>query len=265
MGTRDSSPTLQRAARLFGGVALGVVGLGTLVLGAVVGTEQVADWAMITAFGWVLLVTGVASAVLAVSDMRGAGHLMNPALSDLDGEPALWFPRRRSRGVVSAWTLAALALAPSIGAIAAFVTSNLVVGTFLLVIALLLLWFASPHEVDAGGLWLTPSRVVHRHDGTGWQVGWDMVRGAAATEPFGIAVRERPKTKWAVSQLRRWTPIYKHDNLWIDGRDMAGNAGLWYYVILKAIADPAFRRSLGTPASLPPEGGAPAAPVGPPR
>lgn len=261
MGTESSGRSWHNGARLLGGVTLGLIGLGMLALGAVIVAGQSVDGAVIAGFGWVLLVTGIASVVRAATDIGGTRHPLKPALSDVDGEPALWFPRRRSRGVVSVWTLAGLAIAPLIGAVAAFITNNLVAGGVLVVIAILLVWLASPHEVDAGGLWLTPSRVVHRHDGTGWQVEWNTVRGAAATEPFGIAVRERPKTKWAVSQLRRWTPIYKHDNLWIDGRDMAGDPGLWYYVILKAIADPGFRAALGTPASLPPEGGAPGPPT----
>jgi hypothetical protein len=263
MGTMNNSRPWQSGARLLGGIVLGVIGFGMLALGVVVVAGSVADGAVLAAFGWILLVTGVASVVRAASDISAGRQPLKPTLSDVEGEPALWFPRRRSRGAVAAWTLAALAIAPMIGAIAAFVTANFVAASALLMIALLLLWVASPHQVDPGGMWLTPSRVIHRHDGTGWQVEWNEVRGAAATEPFGIAVRERPRTKWAVSQLRRWTPIYKHDNLWIDGRDMAGDAGLRYYVILKAIADPGFRGALGTPASLPPEGRASDRPAGP--
>lgn len=256
MRTGRDDRRLRGAARLSGGVVLGVVGLGMFALGVLVASGQEEDGAWgLAAFGWILLATGTASVVRAVGDSRDRRRPFEPRLSSVGGEPALHFPRHRTRGAVSAWVLVALALAPLMGAVAAFAAGSPVGGCLLLAVAVLMLWLGSPHQVDAGGLWLTPSRLVHRHDGNGWEVRWENVRGASDSEPFGIAVRERPTTTWAVSQLRRWSPTYKHDVLWIDGRDMAGDADLRYEVILEAVADPGFRAALGTPASLPPEDG----------
>lgn len=242
---------MQDAARVIAGILLVALGLGALLGSALAWSSEGSGW-VLAIFGWVLVVVGIASFIRAIGDARDRRKPMAPTLSVVAGEQALFFPRRGTRSTVASWTLVGIGLAPLLGSVAAFVAGSIPVGIALAALAAVFVWLGSPHQVEAGGLWATPSGLVHAHDGTKWTVRWADVRGATASEPFGITVGERPETHWAVSQLRRWTPIFKHDNLWIDGRDMAGDPELRYFVVMKALADPGFRAALGTPASLPP-------------
>lgn len=177
-----------------------------------------------------------------------------PRLEVHDGEPSLHLPRSAGRSRVSSWTLTGISAVLGLGALFAAGAGAVPGAVALAVTAALLLLVAAPWSPTPGGVWFTPTRMVHEHDGTSWEVGWDDVTGSWKGEPVPVMLRpgSRPQVRRTLSAGRHRGRVREGDTLLVESRYLAGGAALTSYVVLQAVGDRAFRAALGTPASLPP-------------
>lgn len=71
--------------------------------------------------------------------------------------------------------------------------------------------------------------------------------------PIGLRADRRPSVVRTGPPGRAWRPLSRDGTtLTVDTRHLAGGTTLSSYVIAQAVSDPASRRILGTPESLPP-------------
>ena len=151
-----------------------------------------------------------------------------------------------------------LAVVSALAALFAALDQSWVWAGLLAVGAVWLGWSSAVHLGArlAGGLWLTPTRLVHADRGVTVEVPWDSVTGVVPQQPMPIVLR----TDGLASVVRTgppgraWRPVSRDGTtLTVDTRHLAGGTTLASYVIAKAITDPASRRLLGTPESLRPD------------
>ncbi|MFA6299928.1 MAG: hypothetical protein WC642_12220 [Nocardioides sp.] len=251
----DPRPVWLRALVLVGAALLLVIGLPMIGLGVAIIEEPQGPFAL--CFGLLLLALGVGSAAREVAERAVRRHPPAPRLDRLEtGDAALFLPRAPQPSVISAGSLVAVAVVAALGAVFAFAAGRGVFGVVLLVVATVCLLVAQPHRAGeaAGGLWFTPRRIVHVHDGVCWELPWEDVHGAVPSEPMPVLVHHgrTPEVR------RSWVAGRHRGRAVIDGvpvvesRYLAGGAVLASYIIEKALADPSFRAALGTPESLPP-------------
>jgi len=158
----------------------GVVSLGAGRTGAGVGGVVLALLLGISA-------TGVAAR--AVVDRRPPRTGPHPGR--WDDEPALVVPRDPAPTAVSSWTLAGLGAVLLLGGLVLVVLGE-AGGVVLLVLGAPLLLVAGPHRRDlAGGVWLTPTRLVHRYRGRQWIVRWSDVVDLAPGSPIVVVPADR--------------------------------------------------------------------------
>lgn len=216
-----------------------------------------------TDLGRALLIGGL---VLVVSAGGGMGRALTearvrrdppqPRIEPYAEENALHLPRAAGPTLVSSWTLAGLAAVSALAALFAALEQSWVGAGVLAVAAV---WLGSSSAVHhgvrlAGGLWLTPTRLVHADRGVGVEVPWETVTGVVPQQPMPVVLRVdgRPSVVRTGPRGRAWRPVSRDGTtLTVDTRHVAGGATLASYVIAKAISDPASRGLLGTPASLP--------------
>jgi hypothetical protein len=226
--------------------AIGVplVGVGLLGLGDPVGQAFLC-------VGLVLAGSALAGAVGLVAERRTPPQ---PRLDRWEGEPALVLPRASAPTAVASSALAAYAATAMLGALFAGVAGHVAWAVLLVLLAAWLLLTAAPGRDLAGGLWLTPTRVVSDHAGLRWQARWDDVTGVVPQQPMPVLVRADrvPQVERTGPRGRAWNPVRKDGAIAVDTRHLAGGERLASYVIGKAVTDPASRRVLGAPASLPP-------------
>ncbi|MCW2851810.1 MAG: hypothetical protein JWM84_1474 [Nocardioides sp.] len=251
----DPRPAWLRGLVLVGAVLLLVIGLPMTVLGVAIVEEPQGPFAL--CFGLLLVALGVAGAAREAAEGTVRRHPPSPRLDQLEtGETALFLPRATAPSVISAASLAAVAVVTGLGALFALVAGRAVLGVVLLVVAALCLLVARPGRARqlTGGLWYTPRRIVHSHDGVRWELAWEDVHGAVPSEPMAVLVHQgrTPQVQ------RSWVAGRHRGRAVVDGvpvveaRYLAGGAVLASFVIEKALADPTFRAALGTPESLPP-------------
>ncbi|MDR6211028.1 hypothetical protein QE364_002747 [Nocardioides zeae] len=166
------------------------------------------------------------------------------------GEPALFLPRDGAvvRNVTRMLLGAGVTLL--IGAVLALVAAHWVLASVCGLIGIALVVVASPGRDTAGGVWLTPHRIIAEHLGTTWEVPWTAVAGVDPAETLGIRVHEgaRPVVDRHGPPVRSW----RVRPLTVSTHRLAGGAVTAAYVVGRAAADPRFRAGLGTPGSLPP-------------
>lgn len=250
----DVRPGWLRVLVLAGTVLLLVIGLPMLLLG--VGLLARPEGPFVLCVGLLLTALGVLSVVREVGEVRHRRDPPRPRLDRLDAEAALVLPRAPFASLVSAWSLVAFAVVCLLGAAFAATVSRWVLGLVLLVVAGVCLWVAQPHRARslAGGLWLTPTRIVSEHDGTRWEAPWDDVHGAVPGQVLAVLVHHG-----RVPAVSRGPAAWRHSGRAVvdgvpvvDARHLAGGSVLAAYVVEKAVQDPGFRAALGTPESLPP-------------
>lgn len=255
MTTIDTRPTSLRALTWFGvlvltGIGLPLTGAGLLGLGTGLGRGMLCS-------GLVLLVSAAGGMAREVVEARVRRDPPQPRLEPWGGEHALHLPRAAGPTLVSSWMLAGLA---AVSALAAFFTALDQQWGWMCFLTLLAAWLGWTSAVAkggrlAGGLWLTPTRLLHEDRGVSVDVPWDGVTGVVPQQPMPVLLRaDRPP---AINRTgprgRAWRPVSRDGTtLTVDARHLAGGSTMASYAIAKAVTDPASRRLLGTPESLPP-------------
>ena len=244
-------------ALLWVGIALLlVIGLPFVAVG-LLGIGDPGGQAVLCA-GLALVVGAVGGMAREVAERRHDARPPEPRLDTLpDGEPALFLPRSTGRTLASTWTLTGLAAVCALGALFTALAGRWGWLVVLALLAMLLLLVAAPHRGGslAGGLWFTPQRIFHRHDGVSWEMPWEDVRGSSPHEPMPVV----PVTGREV-RVHRGPAAGRHRGAAVvDGvpvvetRYLAGGGVLASYVVNQAVGNPDFRAALGTPASVPPQ------------
>ena len=251
----DPRPAWLRGLLWVGRILLAVIGVPLVAVG-LLGLGDTTGRAFLC-FGLVLVVSAAGSVAREVAERRYLRQPPEPRLVTLeDGERALVLPRDPAPSRIATLVLLGYAAVAVVGVVVTAVAGSVGWAVALAVLAVLLLYFAAPHRGSlAGGLWLTPQRMVHEHDGLRWQVGWDDVTGVVPQQPMPVLVR--PDRMPAVERIgprgRAWSPRAGDGVLAVDTRHLAGGVTLAFYVIGKSVTDRDSRAVLGTPESLPRE------------
>lgn len=254
--TTGVPPTGSRALTWAGIVLLLAIGLPLAGMGLLgVGTELGRG---LLIGGLVLVVSAAGGMARAVVDARVRRDPPQPRIEPYDGENALHLPRAAGPTLVSSWTLAGLSAVSALAALFAALEESWVWAGVLAAAALWLGLSSAVHDGArlAGGLWLTPTRLVHADRGVKVEAPWETVTGVVPQQPMPIVLRadSRPSFNRTGPPGRAWRPVSRDGTtLTVDTRHLTGGTTLAAYVIAKAISDPASRRLLGTPESLPPD------------
>lgn len=175
-----------------------------------------------------------------------------------DGEPATVIPRvawhiphlRVAMGIIVAWPTASAVIALTDGQIA-----------LAIVLAAIALFPASylpalfSGRVKAGGLYLTPTGVLHINHGRWWHAPWDDVLGALDREEL-LAVllhegRAPKRGQWTAHFGWRGEPKpSRPGSLVVNTRFLRLDPRLAAVLIIKGATEPGCRRYFGTPESL---------------
>jgi hypothetical protein len=208
--------------------------------------------------GLVLLVSASGALARELAEARVRRSPPQPRIAPYDGENTLHLARAAGPTLVSSWTLAGLAAVSALAALFAALERSWVWAG---VLAAATVWLGLSSAVHhgrrlAGGLWLTPTRLVHADRGVTVEVPWETVTGVVPQQPMPIVLRADGGASVVRTGPpgRAWRPVSRDGTtLTVDTRHLAGGTTLASYAIAKAITDPASRRLLGTPESLPPE------------
>lgn len=252
--TQDTRPVALRVVLWFGLAVLLVLGVMLTAVGLV--DDGSGRRGALLVFGLVALVCAAGGLAREVAEASIRRDPPQPRLDTLDGEPALHLPRAAGPTLVSSWMLAGLAAVSALGALLNALDGRWGWALTLGAIAAYLGWSSAVHRGSqlAGGLWFTPTRLRHEDRSTRVEVSWDEVTGVEAHQP--MPVRLRPDHAATIGRTgplgRSWRPLGRRGTLTVDTQHLAGGSLLASYVIQKAITDPASRRVLGSPESLPP-------------
>ena len=250
----DPRPAWLRGLVLVGILLLLLIGLALAGLGVVIVAKPAGP--VVLCLGLGLLALAVSGVLRELSDGASRRNPPPPRLDRLDGEEALVLPRAAGPSLVSAWSLVALAVTCVLGAGFALLAGRWVFALVLLAAAGGCLLVAQPRRARglAGGLWFTPRRLVHEHDGVRWELPWEDVAGVVPQEPMPVLVHpgREPAIHRSAAAGRFRGRAQVDGRLPVETRFLPGGAVLASYVVGKAIVDPAFRAALGTPGSLPP-------------
>ena len=237
--------------RWAGAVVLLLVGLPALLVG-LIGLGDPGGQALLCV-GLVALVSAVGGVAALISERSAPPE---PRLVDLDGERALLLPRSPGPTRVSSLLLLGLGLVALLGVLFTLLHGSWGWSVVLAAVGGYLVWSSALGRDLAGGLWFTPSRVVHDYRGARVELPWDDVTDVVDQSLMPVLVRadRLPAVQRTGPRGRAWNPLRKDGVLAVDTRHLAGGHTLASYVITKALTDPASRGVLGTPESLPPQG-----------
>ena len=177
-------------------------------------------------------------------------HPPTPTLVVLrGGEPALFLPRDGAVARNVTRMLLGAGAALLLGAVLALVAAQWFLASVCGLLGLGLLVVAGPGRDTAGGVWLTPHRLIAEHLGTTWEVPWTSVARVEPGEPLTVHLHEgaRPIVDRHGPPLRSW----RLRPLTVRTHRLAGGAPTAAYVVGRAAGDPRFRAGLGTPGSWP--------------
>ena len=253
--TTGIQPTGSRVLTWVGVVVLLAIGLPLVGMG-LLGVHTGLGRGLLCG-GLVLLVSASGGLARELAEARARRNPPEPRIEPYDGENALHLTRAAGPTLVSSWTLAGLAAVSALAALFAALEQSWVWAGVLAAVTVWLGWSGAVHLGArlAGGLWLTPTRLVHADRGVTVEVPWETVTGVVPQQPMPVVLRAdgRPSVVRTGPRGRAWRPVSRDGTtLTVDTRHLAGGTTLAPYVIGKAITDPASRRVLGTPASLPP-------------
>lgn len=210
-------------------------------------------------FGLVLVLSSVCGVAREVAERRLVREPVQPRLEPATGgEPALLLPRATAPTLISSGFLAGLSIILALSAALAATERSWALCVVLALTAGWLAHLARPLRaaVTAGGLRLTPSSVGDDYRGISWEVAWEDVTGVDAHHPLRVLLAVRPDRVPQVQRTgprgRAWNPVRAGNVLVIDSSHLAGRSKLAGDLIATSLADPAARRLLGTPESLPP-------------
>ncbi|WP_299931435.1 hypothetical protein [uncultured Nocardioides sp.] len=256
MTTTGIRPTGSRVLTWVGVVVLLAIGLPLAGMG-LLGVHTELGRGLLCG-GLVLVVSAAGALAREVAEARVSHDPPQPRIEPYGDEDALHLPRASGPTLASSWTLAGLAAVTALGAIFAALEHSWVWACVLAAGAAWLGWSSAVHLGArlAGGLWLTPTRLVHADRGATVEAPWETVTGVVPQQPMPIVLRANGQ-RFVVRTGppgRAWRPVSRDGTtLTVDTRHLAGGTTLASYVIAKAITDPAARRTLGTPDSLPPD------------
>jgi hypothetical protein len=202
-------------------------------------------------FGSVSLAIGlvVTSREVVILRLRGRPPKTRTALLE-SGERALHVPRHPMGAMAAAGATMINGIVAAALAVLAWRYGAWLLAVPLTGGALFYLLAARPHRARgmAGGIWFTPTRLVHRDGGVSWEATWDEVGGAAVGER--LAVVPRPGRTIHVRKARAtYRPV---------GPPSAGGVALVETLFLpvgqdvlvqligRAVVDPEFRARLGS-------------------
>lgn len=250
--TPDHRPAWLRALLWVGIAIFAAIGLPLTVIG-LLGLRDTTGRVTLC-LGLVCLVSAAGGIGREVAERRHRRHPPQPRLVELGGEAALFLPRAGAPARIASLTLCGYALVLLLGALFTLNAGSIGWTVILAVLAGCLLYAAAPWRSLAGGVWFTPQRMVHEHDGRRWEAPWEVITGAVPQQPMPVLVRpdRMPTIQRTGPRGRAWNPVRGDRMLAVDTRHLAGGATLAAYIITKALGDPASRALLGTPASLPP-------------
>ncbi|HEY1134308.1 MAG TPA: hypothetical protein VGE77_06995 [Nocardioides sp.] len=195
----------------------------------------------------VLLVAGVEQERAYVAFDR---HPPQPTLVVLrGGEPALFLPREVARARNATRTLLGVGAVLLVGAVLALVAAAWLLASVCGLVGIALIVVAGPGRDAAGGVWLTPHRIIAEHLGTTWEVPWTAVAEVVPGEPLCLVLHDgaQPRVDRHGPPVRSW----RLRPLELDTRVLAGGAETAAYVVGRAAADCRYRAALGTPGTLP--------------
>jgi hypothetical protein len=202
-------------------------------------------------FGLLALISAVGGVARVLAERKPPPP---PRLVELErGESALHLPRAEAPSRISSMVLLGYGLVLLASAVSAALVESWGLAVVLGLCGAALLWLSAPGRDLAGGLWLSPRRIVHEHDGRRWEAPWEDVTGVVPQQPMPVLVRpdRTPAVRRTGPPGRAWNPRRGDGLLAVDTRHLAGGTDIASYVIGKAVTDPASRALLGTPASLP--------------
>jgi hypothetical protein len=229
----------------FAAALLLLIGVGTLR-----DTGGSADLAVFGALLVCLAALVAASVLERVAETRFPAGLPAPRTTTLGGEPATYLPHR-SRGawiVLGFWTVLGLAFGawglldlqgPEPGLAWVF----LPLAVFLLGLPV----FAATGRWRPGGLWLTPTRMVHHHLSRRTELTWDEVRrpasGGSQLSIEADPSRTRQMTPWARERGFGNEVTFSTATLAVPGPQLAAALRRW-------AEQPGTREELGTPLAV---------------
>lgn len=225
-----------------------------LVVGAACAIPGPPTWMRV--MGGMLLVLGVTLVAAVVARHRRRPRPA-PALGEVDGVAATVLPRDRAVHTVGMVMVVELvAFLVGLG-IAAATSPGWVLAPPLLATAV---WWSVPvvhwlrGRYGAGGVWLTPEHLVHRHRGLRTTVAWDDVAGVtfdAETQWVFVVVRRgRARHEWTWGGLHGPRAARALEQGIIRTDEMSLDAAQVAQVISSYLHYPAQRGELGTPVSL---------------
>ncbi len=225
-----------------------------LLVGAACSVPGPPTWTRV--MGGMLLVLGVTLVAAVVARHRRRPRPA-PSLGEVDGVPATVIPRDRAVHTVGmVMVVELIAFLVGIG-IAAALSRGWVLAPPLLATAV---WWSVPvvhwlrGSYGAGGVWLTPVHLVHRHRGLRTTVAWDDVVGitfdAETGWVFVLVPDGRARHEWTRGGLhgpraarRIEERIIRTEEMGLDAAQVAQVlSSYWHY--------PAQRSELGAPVSL---------------
>lgn len=251
--TDGRRPAWLSALLVAGWVLLAGIGLPLTVMG-LVGIGDATGRAFLF-LGLLLLLSAAGGVAREVVERRARRQPPSPRLVDLaPGERALFLPRAGGPTRVASLVLLGYGLLGLLSAVATALDGRWAWAVGFTLGGAVMVLLAAPGRDLAGGMWFSPSRLVHEHDGLRWEAPWDDVTGVVPQQPMPVLVRpDRPVDVRRVGPPgRAWRPTRGDGVLAVDARFLAGGPVVASYVIGKAITDPASRSVLGTPESLPP-------------
>ncbi len=252
--TTGVPPTGSRALTWLAAVLLLAIGLPLAGMG-LLGVHTELGRGLLTG-GLVLVVSAAGAMARTIAEARVRRDPPQPRIETYDGENALHLPRAAGPTLASSWTLAGLAAVSTLAATFAALEQSWVWVCVLAAATIYLGLSSAVHHGArlAGGLWLTPTRLVHSDRGLRVEAPWETVTGVVPQHAMPIMLRAdgRPSVVRTGPPGRAWRPVSRDGTtLTVDTRYLAGGPTLASYVIAKAVSDPASRRLIGTSASLP--------------
>ncbi|QZY28788.1 hypothetical protein [Nocardioides coralli] len=204
-------------------------------------------------FGLLLLIGSVAGIAREVVERRLVTDPVQPRHETLhDGERALFLPRAVSPTLISSWQLLGFGVVLVLATVFATLERSWGLAVVLAVGAGWLLLTAVPHRAAelAGGLWLTPTRVIDAYRGIRWELPWEHATGVDAHHPQRVLLVVRhdrvPQLHRTGPRGRAWKPLRAGNVLVIDANHLPGGSGYAGGLLNQRLHEPSARSLPGT-------------------
>lgn len=221
------------------------------LLGVVLLVAGLASSAGLAVLGLFLLCVGAVAAYSVGSTLRRAAHPLEPVLTTVDGEPALFLPRWKRQAVVGVGSSLALGVPALAAGVLALTADRVVLGVVLMLVGLALLpvpLLALLGRWAPGGLWLTPTRLVHRTYTARSSTRWADVVDVSFDLPPVVHVRAAEQG-YTVPFLRRGVKITPGE-LVLDTTDLPTGPAHVALLVSTYVKQPELRAELGSEESL---------------